>query len=165
MRYNNVYIYIYIYIYVQRERERREREEREREGEVCVCRSLCMFVDGRLKKDFSLQHLWTASDCLEDLPLTVYFGAKTIRKAVPAWTHGKLLEGPWPELGVARNKGVGHLSLRLAVEGLPVREFHSQERGAGRGGSRTVNDHVDREDSTGVIAVWNRLTSVSQHFW
>ena len=40
-----VYIYIYIWMY--------------------VCGSQCVFVDGWLKKEFYLQHLWMASGCLE----------------------------------------------------------------------------------------------------
>ena len=44
---------------------------------------LCVFMDGWLKKGFNLQHLWTVSDCPEDLPLSAYFGAKITQRAVP----------------------------------------------------------------------------------
>ena len=42
-------------------------------------------VGGRLnQRDSFLQHRWTASDCLEGLPLSLYFGAKTTQRAVSA---------------------------------------------------------------------------------
>ena len=48
-----------------------------------ACGSWCVSMDKWLKKGFYLQDLWTASVCLEALPLSVYFGTKTTQRAVP----------------------------------------------------------------------------------
>ena len=64
-----VYVYIFIYIYVC----------------VCVCVCVLWVVVGIIFNIFE-----AVSDCLEGLPLSVYFGAKTTQKAEPAWICAKL---------------------------------------------------------------------------
>ena len=50
---------------------------------VCVCVGLCvLWVAGGIISSIFEAEL----ECLEDLPLFVYFGMKATQRAVPAWT-------------------------------------------------------------------------------
>ena len=111
----HVCLYIYIYIYIERERD--------------VSGSPCVFVDGWRKKEFYLPYLWMASDCLEDIPLSVYFGVKIKQRAVFTWSHVILHEGQWPEVG--GGKDLGRFSVKSRTQGLAVGEKEREPREKG----------------------------------
>ena len=50
---------------------------------MCMCIYVCVLVDGWLKKGLYLQHLLTATDCLEDVSLSGWFLHQNRQRNVP----------------------------------------------------------------------------------
>ena len=74
-----------------------------------MCVGFCVLCVAFGIKDSYLQHLWSVSDCLAGLPLSVNFGAKTTPR-----------EPMRPEVGGGKNQG--HWSAKEKIRDVEVED-------------------------------------------
>ena len=76
--YKNVYSYLSIYLSIY----------------LSLYTDVCVVGGRQSQRDFYFQHLWTTSDCLECLRLSLFFFfPKTTQRAVPSWSCDTGSEG------------------------------------------------------------------------